>query len=108
MKVAYESGSKTDIEFVEEYLKNCGLNTLIRYKGSGSYLNITTGYPIGTMQWLVDDDKVDEAKGYINEITPQKISMPQEVLKKNWGVRLYAWIALLLTVGGVILAIAFS
>ena len=105
MKAVYKSGSQTDIDFVNEFFKCNGLNTMVKYQGAGSYLNITTGYPCSEIQLLVDDNEVERAYELLKEIEPEKNSDAKQNVKKNISVRVSAWIALIVLVFFIIFSI---
>ena len=105
MKTVYKSGSQTDIDLVNEFLKSNGLNTSVKYEGAGSYLNITTGYPCSEIQLLVNDNEVERACELLKEIEPEHDTGKKEVVKKSVSVRVYAWIALVVLVGAILFSI---
>lgn len=105
MKTVYKSGSQTDIDLVNEFLKSNGLNTSVKYEGAGSYLNITTGYPCSEIQLLVNDNEVERACELLKEIEPEHDTGKKEVVKKSVNVRVYAWIALIVLVFAILFSI---
>lgn len=105
MKTVYKSGSQIDIDFVNEYLKNNGLNTLVKHTGAGSYMNITTGYSVSEIQLLVNDDEVEKAIELIKDIEPEKSSSDEPIPKRNTSVRVAAWIIIIVAVLFVLLSL---